>query len=127
MIPDVTAYFDIARDYVDSVLLTDTCKIYPITYTNDGAGSMIETKGSYRTYNSLEDIPCRLDQQRQYRESQVFLQEITPTNYYLSLPYDVPIEVNDRIEHGGLTYEIRQLFDDSTWKAVKKAFVVSTR
>ena len=127
MFPDVTDFFDVARDYVDAYLLTDTCQIYPITYTNDGSGSSVVARGSARQYNNSTNIPCRLDQTRQFRETNLFLQETTPTNYYMSLPYDVTIEVNDEIVHNGITYQIRELYDDSTWKAVKKAFVVSVR
>jgi hypothetical protein len=91
------------------------------------SGSWGNTRGSARQYNSSTSIPCRLDPTRQYRDQAIYGQEITVTDYFLNLPYDVSIAVDDEVVHGGITYQIKKLNDDHTLKGVKIAYVVSVR
>lgn len=120
-------YVDIARSIILSDLLPDTCTIASRTRTKDNTGHYSVSEDSPRTYNSSTSIPCRIDPTKQYRDQDVYDQEITLTDYYFSLPFDVTIEVDDIITHSGLKYQIKKLSDDHSWKAVKRAFVIVLR
>ena len=125
---NIQSIIDTATTYILQNLLEDNCKIYSTIRTNDGSGGYTETKGSYKTYNGLENIPCRLNQiNARPQDMNDYLQEMTPATYYIDLPTDFPLAPDDKIEHGGLTYDIRTMLDDSTWRATKRAYLVVVR
>lgn len=124
---NIQDFIEVATGYVLVNLLQDECQVYPMTRTNDGSGGYTETRGAYRTYLNSDIIPCRFNQTRQYRDAAPFLEETTITDYYMDMPTNFELSIDDRIEHGGLTYEIRKLSDDSTWRTTKRAYVVSVR
>lgn len=119
-------YVDLARSRVISDLLPDVCSIMNRSRVNDGTGHYNITEVA-RLYNSSENVPCRIDPTKQYRDQDVADQELTVTDYYFSLPYDVTIEVDDIIVYHTNRYQIKKLSDDHSWKAVKRAFVVVLR
>lgn len=121
---DIQSYVDSATAFIEANLLPDTCKIYPVVRTPDGSGGWSETAGSYRTYKGSSDIPCRLDPTRQYRDQDIYNQEITVTDYNLNLPKDAPVEVDDEIYHNSNRYTIKKLTSDQSWRSVKRLYVV---
>lgn len=123
----IQTYIDQANIRIYQYLLPDTCMIYPLTRVDDGSGGYTEAPGSLRSYNSSTDIPCRLDPTRQYRDQDIFDQEITVTDYFLNVPKDAPIFVDDIVVHMTNVYQIKKLTDDQSWRSVKKAYVVSVR
>lgn len=124
---DLNPIIGIARSFITSNLLPDTCTIYPMTKTGTSSGSWGNTRGTARTYNGNTAIPCRLDPTKQYRDQAIFDQEITVTDYFLNLPYDCAVGIDDEVVHGGITYQIKKLNDDQTLRGVKIAYVVSVR
>lgn len=119
-------YADLVRPLIIENLLPDTCTIYTRERINDGTGhySISETVLYYK--NSIS-VPCRIDPTRQYRDQDVADQELNVTDYYFSLPYDLEIAVDNVIVFGGIRYQIKKLSDAHSWKAVKRAFVVTLR
>lgn len=124
---NLTPYLTIARSFIIQNLLPDTCTIYPMSNTGTSSGSWGNIRGSARTYGGNAAIPCRLDPTRQYRDQAIFDQEITVTDYFLNLPYDCTIQIDDEVVHNGITYQIKKLNDDHTLNGVKIAYVVSVR
>lgn len=123
----IQKYIDQANERIYAYLLPDTCRIYPIERVDDNSGGYDEEPGDLREYNGSIDIPCRLDPTRQYRDQDIFDQEITVTDYFLNVPYDAPIYVDDIVLHNTNTYQIKKLSDDQSWRSVKKAYVVSVK
>jgi hypothetical protein len=121
---NIQSYVDLATRFIEANLLPDTCNIYPIERTNDGSGGWTEEAGENREYLDDEDIPCRLDPTRQYRDQTVFNQEITVTDYNLNIPRDCPVEVDDEVLHNSIRYVIKKLTDDQSWRSVKRLYVV---
>lgn len=124
---DVNPSLSLLRTFIIDNLLPDTCKLYPFTRSVDASGDYTETRGTARTYGSSTDIPCRLDPTRQYRDQAIYDQEITVTDYFLNLPYDCTVHVDDEVVHNSIVYQIKKLNDDHSWKGVKIAYVTSVR
>lgn len=123
----VQDYIDVANEFIYAYLLPDVCQIYPLVRVDDGSGGYTEAPGDLREYEDSDEIPCRLDPTRQYRDQDIFDQEITVTDYFLNVPEDVPIFVDDIVLHNTVLYQIKKLSDDHSWRSVKKAYVVSVR
>lgn len=124
---NVQPILDLTRDFITENLLQDTCSVYYTPFVEDDSGGYNPGTPVYRTYNNSVLIPCRVDPTRQYRELDIYTQEITVTDYFINFPYDFVMAVNDIVVHGGIEYQVRKLSDDATWKAVKKAYIVSVR
>lgn len=126
-IPDVQSYIDLAQDRIYDYLLPDICTITPFVREVDESGGYSETDGTPREFNSSSNIPCRLEQTRQYRDQDIIGQEITVTDYNIYLPNGTGIEVDDKVVHNGITYSIKKLNDDASFRAVTSAYIVSVR
>ena len=93
---------DVADDW-----LPDTCTIQTKTESVDGLGGI-----SYSWTNTYTSISCRLDPMFQGDE------EITndalegESVWILTVAYDQDIDVEYRIVHNSLTYEIRNIIAD---------------
>ena len=99
-----------------NALLPDTCGIISYTYASDGAGGMVETASGTITAS------CRLD--KQSGSEKTAAGELIPfTGWVLSLPYDTTITEQNRVTHGGYTYNVLSLNADASWKAVTRAML----
>jgi hypothetical protein len=97
-------------------LMPDTCGIVSYTYASDGAGGMVETASGTAT------AICRLDKQK--GTEKLTSGAITPfTGWVLSLPYDTTITEQNRVTHGGYTYNVLSVNTDASWLAVKRAML----
>lgn len=120
-------YIDGANTFIYAYLLPDTCRIYPTTRVDDGSGGWSETPGALRTYLGSTDIPCRLDPTRQYRDQDIFDQEITVSDYNLNIPIGAPLVVDDIVLIGTQLYQVKKLTDNQSWNSVKRAYVVNVQ
>lgn len=102
------------------LLMPDTCNILSVTNTPDGQGGVTQTWGTVSS-----SIACRLDiLSRQNTNIQIdgaALREYQET--ILSVPFDTTVENNNRVEHGGLTYNVTSTNTDQSWIAVKRVYL----
>ena len=96
--------------------LPDQCNILTFSRTSDGMGGWSETWGT--TYSA---VPCRLDfiGGREAVQSGAL---IPYTRAIVTLPQATVITTQNRIEHGGNTYNI-QTVNLGSWLGVKRASV----
>lgn len=102
-------------------LLPDTCNILTLTYTSNGMGGGSETWGT-----ASASVACRLDiQTGQVDKGElVYADALRPFQQtILSLPYNTTILTSDRVEHGGLTYNVSRVNTDQSWIAVKRVIL----
>ena len=93
------------------LLMPDTCNICSVTNTVDGQGGVTVARGTIGT------SACRLDVV-QGRE-QLTGGAIQPyTSYMLSLPYDATVLPSYIIEHSSVSYEVKSVNRNQSWKAV---------
>ena len=97
-----------------SELLPDTAYILSVTNSPDNEGGVTQSIGTIGT------AICRLDAV-QGRE-QVSGGAVQPfISYMLSLPYDTVVSNTNRISHNNLTYAVKSINLDQSWKAVVRA------
>lgn len=97
-------------------LLPDTCVIQSKTSTPDGMGGQSESWSASGTAN------CRLD--RQSGNETVAGGAIRPySQWVLTMPYQTSVTVQNRAEHGGLTYNIVEVNLDKSWPDCVRAIV----
>jgi hypothetical protein len=90
-------------------LLPDTCTIQARTETADASGGVVI---SWTT--TYTDVECRLDQVRGG--------PIVAANWMVSLPWDQPITLSDRIMTDVLTLEPVELNTGRSWKAASRVW-----
>lgn len=127
MFPNPQKYVDLANIRIFNYLLPDTCNIQPVVRTADGSGGYGETPGDLRTYRNSTAIPCRLDPAKQYKDADIYTEEVTITTYTLNIPYDCDCEIDDIVTHNAFPYTIKQLTDDNSFRSVKKLFLVAVK
>lgn len=99
-------------------LLLDTCTIQDVTTVSDGSG------GKQKSWTAGTVTACRVGNAKTIqRDSSLGVQE-TVTVYPLELPYNATITATSRVLHGGHTYEIWALNDDSSPLVLKEAQLV---
>lgn len=101
-------------------LLPDTCNILSVTETADGFGGVTQTWGT-----ATAGAACRLDIIRR-RNTNIQIDGAALREYQetvLSLPYNASVSNNDRIEHGGLTYNVTSTNVDQSWISVKRVLL----
>jgi hypothetical protein len=98
-------------------LLPDTCNLLTVTRSVDAGGGFVESWGT-----ASANVACRLD--KMSGSEQLAGGALLPfTGWMLSLPYDTTITEAYRVEHGGYTYAVESVNNDSSWQAVKRAQV----
>ena len=98
-------------------LLPDTCNILSVSGTADGFGGVTSTWGT-----ASSNVSCRLDIITR-RETGQNIDGASMREYQetvLSLPYNTSVSNNNRIEHGGFTYNVTATNTDQSWIAVKR-------
>lgn len=101
-------------------LLPDTCSIMRPTYTNN-KGKAIETWGT-----AVASANCRVDpsSQRQSNDQAVGAQESGAARWQLTVEWDCDIQDGDRIVFNSKIYQIEQLHEDHSLRAVRRAILV---
>lgn len=102
-------------------LMPDTCVIQRPATTVGSAGF------AAKTYSAVGTAACRLDPLKKQLDKEVLaMQETTAYYRQLTVPYDTDLRAEDKVVIGGRTYEVRQLDDDHSLRAVRRAVVVKT-
>jgi SPP1 family predicted phage head-tail adaptor len=88
------------RAEIENTVLADTCNILTLTYTADGQGGFTEAWGT-----SLSGVSCHIRPMKGFEMLsgdgiQVF------HRYILTLPYDTAISEANRVEIGGVAYNV---------------------
>jgi len=106
-----------ARQDLEAGLLPDTCNILSGTNVIDAMGGGSVTWGTARAH-----MACRIDAMSG-REI-LAAGEIEPFHtYVMTLPNSATITSDNRIEHGGYTYEVKSVTLDRSWSWCKRAIV----
>lgn len=99
--------------------LPDTCTIQRASITTNSAGHSAQTWAA-----SSSGVACRIDPyQRQDSTGMVGQQEKQRAWYRLTVPYDTDLQDGDRIIYSSDTYEVIQLHDDHSLRAVRRAVI----
>lgn len=105
-------------------LMPDICHVLEPVRTIDDAGGWVEGEPIPVDYNGSVDIPCRVDPTRQYRQGDVFEQEVVISDFLITVPYDAPLHSDYIIHVGDIDYEVKKLMDSHSWNVTKRVFVV---
>lgn len=102
-----------------AALLPDTCVIEAATSSTSDEGYVGET------WTTVGTFACRLDPaNRQSLTDMMIAQREAGTVYYvLTLPYDAPAAMGNRVVKNGLKYEILQVHGDHSLRASKRLIV----
>lgn len=127
-----TAHFDRLATVMKANVLTDTCKVYYLTETNnsDGYYTVGEDPNEppdYVEYESSEDIPCRLDNVPYIRGEDAQGQELLVNQFRIFFPNDFTITTDARIAHGGYLYEVRKDESAASLEPLNSAIIVELR
>jgi hypothetical protein len=99
-------------------LMPDTCTIQQVAYANDAIGQPARSFS-----NRATGVSCRLDPVDSVTltgnetVSSIKNYLITEGMFVLTLPHDQTIDEQDRVIHGGITYEVVHVDDDKSWQA----------
>ena len=100
--------------------LPDTAAIQAMSYVPDGAGGWSEV---WQTVVG-GTIACRLD--ALFHNNQIdtiAAHEAAVSEYLLTVPYDAPLDVHQRVIINSATYEVRTLLTDHSWRVAKRAYI----
>lgn len=104
-------------------LMPDTCIIQAVTLTADGYGGVTETWAAV-TGGTVE---CRLDPTPTITQIvEAGQKEGFAEQYYLTLPYDAPIEAGNRISVEGVIYQVRRLDPAKSAAVTRRAILGRT-
>ena len=102
---------NIMRDAIGG-LLPALCDILTVTHTSDGQGGAVDTWGT-----AVAGVSCRLDWRR--GDEQVFGNRLFPyTGWILSIPFDTTISETQRVQLGGIVYNVSMVDNNKSWNAV---------
>jgi head-tail adaptor len=105
------------RVSIEELTLPDVCNVLSLTRTADGQGGWTEAWGT-----AIASVACRLDA-RGGREA-LSADAIQPfSQWMLTLAHDVTVTAQNRIEHGGYTYNVVSLNTDASWQACKRVLL----
>jgi head-tail adaptor len=108
---------DLRSDILDT--LPDTCTIQRSTNTADSYGFADDSWA-----NSSTGVRCRLDpDHRRNSENTAGEKESTRVFRILTVQYDADLRAGDRVVVGSNTYEVVELDDDHSLRAVRRARV----
>ena len=97
-------------------LLPDTCAIQERQTIADDYGGFTE---SWAT--SYQGVPCRLSEmQRVQGEGTQGTRESGDTSWVFTLPHDQAISRDDRVVHGGVTYEVTFINEGRSYDTVRR-------
>jgi SPP1 family predicted phage head-tail adaptor len=94
-------------------LLPDTCVIKSDIGTSDGAGGWTPNWQPV----SGGTVTCRVDPMRKSKRIEVEAERESIVNMYtVTLPYNAPVDVDQRIEVNGMTLEVREFHSKVSWR-----------
>lgn len=97
-------------------LLPDTCVIMSKQSTPDGMG------GQSVTWTAAGTVDCRLD--RRTGREVLAGGAIRPySEWVLTVPHNASINTTQRVEHGGITYNVTAVNSDKSWRDCIRASV----
>ena len=95
-------------------LLPDTCDILSVAYTPDSEGGFTEAWGT-----ATAGVHCRIDY-RSGRETMTGGAIQPYSKAVLSIPYNTPISLTNRVKSGDYIWAVKSINDGQSWKAVKR-------
>lgn len=100
-------------------MLPGTAIIQAKTLVDDGGGAWSETWAAVASGT----VACRVDPlPRDAQIAALGLAEGMKVNYMLTLPYNAPIDIGNRVSYGSDTYEIRYLSASHSWNVSVRAY-----
>jgi hypothetical protein len=105
------------RDDIEAVALPDTCSILALARTADGQGGYTESWG---TAVGGTAVPCRLDSRGGGRNPVAAAQQ-SYSDWVLTVAHDVALTTDNRVTHGGETYNVLAVNDDGSWPLALRA------
>lgn len=99
-------------------VLADSCAVVRVTRTQTDSGGWTETT------TTLPSQPCRIGPLGG-RERIAGGKIAEEADLVMTLPFDADIRWDDRVEHGGKTYEVVSI-DDRTDRLVRRVYVRRT-
>ena len=105
--------------------LPDTAVIQSVANVSDGAGGVTPTWG----VGAGGTVLCRVDPLGQISTESgvVASREAMAVRYRVTMPYDAPINVNNRVVIDGDTYEVVSVTIDHSWNVSKRVIVSEVR
>ena len=97
--------------------LPDSCTITRATKTSDSQGGFTTVWAT-----QASNVACKLSEKSAVVATDGG-QFVVKSGMYLTLEYDGPIASGDRIEHGGLTYEVISVGNDKSWQVLLRCEV----
>lgn len=100
--------------------LPDSATIQAMSYLPDGAGGWTEV---WQTVVG-GTVACRLDALFRHNPvDTIATHESVVSEYLLTVPFDAPLDVHQRVIINGETYQVRTLLTDHSWRVAKRAYV----
>ena len=116
-----TAMLTLMRSQLATTLGT-TIVIQQVATASDGAGGFTET------WTAAGTVAGRFDPLPNASQiARTGLAEGMKDIYILTVPYDAPVEATSRVVANGETFEVRQLWNENTWRVCRRAFVSVVR
>lgn len=115
---------DEMRDAIGD-LFPDVCNVLTVTETADGYGGVTQAWGT-----AVRNAPCRVDIRTDLRSSN--LEKVAGASLkpfqvaVISLKYSIALTDQNRIEHNGITYNVKPVNSDSSWRVVTRAELQKT-
>jgi len=93
-------------------LLPARCNVLSVTRTSDGQGGQVDTWGT-----ATANVQCRLDYKR--GDESVFGNALRPySGWVASLPHDTTISETNRLQIGGVVYNVTMVDNNKSWNVV---------
>ena len=114
MAKELAAMRAIADDY-----FPDTCTIQTRTEGRDALGGITHTWAD--TYTR---VACRVDPTTSGNEVVSNLAVEGQATWWLNIPYTQAIDIEDRVIHDSITYEVAHVWDTQSYKTIRRAILV---
>jgi len=111
---EITSMRLIADDY-----LPDTCTIQTLTETTGAMGGTSQTWA-----NTYTNVACRVDPVTGQGEAVIAFALEGKALWRLNIPYDQAIDIEDRIIHDSVTYEVASVEDTQSYRTIRRATLV---
>ena len=105
-------------------VLPDTCVITAPSRTPDGAG------GFTTVYAPIVGgtVPCRIDPMERPRFVEAYGGREGLVNLYLlTLPYNAPVDIDQRMVISGVNYEVRETHKNPSWSIDQRLIVAELK
>jgi hypothetical protein len=96
----------------------DTCTIQTVTVSLGAMGGISNSYG-----DTYENVPCRVDPADSGAEGIVNEALEGRSGWWLNIPYDQAIAIEDRVIHSGITYEVRSVRDTNSYSTIRRAML----